>query len=108
MQSSLSAATEGNLHVASSCSNCDDVIKVNSAIPMIVYVTAFFVLLAIMWAVGLYVYGRQTGAATLIAKGEAVVAAVANPMFDAVEGAADVSTSVVTETVDATAGTAVK
>merc|ERR1712054_441960 len=67
------------------CSNCEAVIEVNSATPMIVYVTVFFVLLAVVWVVGILIYGRQTGAATMIEKVEKVAEAVANPMFDVAE-----------------------
>ena len=108
VQNSLQSYVDGPVEVQIACSNCDDIIELNTATPMIVYVILFGVLLAVLWGVGLFVYGRQTGAATMIAKVETVVGAVANPMFDAAEGVVDVSTSVVTETVDATAGTAVK
>jgi hypothetical protein len=115
VQKSLNGYTDNPITVAITCANCDSIIEENTATPMIVYVVLFFVLLSIMWVVGILVYGRQTGAATLIEKVEAVAEAVANPMFqaaeaagDVVEAAADVSTAVVKETVDATAVAAVK
>lgn len=113
VQKSLNAYTDGS--VAISCKSCDSIIERNTATPMIWYVVVFFVLLSIVWVVGILAYGRQTGAATLMKKVEAVAEAIANPMFDAaeaagdvVEAAADVSTAVVKETVDATAVEAVK
>ena len=90
------------------CKNCDDIIKLNNATPMIVYVMVFAVLLIIAWAAGLFIYGRQTGAATLLVKAEALVGAFANPMLDVVEGAVDATASVVKETVEATAVEPVK
>jgi hypothetical protein len=108
VQTALSEYTDSPITVAISCKNCDSIIEKNTATPIIVYVIVFFVLLSLAWVAGAFVYGRQTGAATMIKKIETVVGAVANPMFDAVEGAVDVTTAVVTETVDATAGTAVR
>jgi hypothetical protein len=116
VQASLSKyATVPITGFTTQCSNCDAIIEVNTATPMIMYVILFFVLLSIVWGVGILVYGRQTGAATMIQKVEAVAGAVSNPMFmaaeaagDVVEGVTDVSTKVVTETVDATAVKAVK
>ena len=104
----MSLYVDGPLEITVECQNCDDIIELNNATPMIVYVAIFAVLLAIAWGVGLFVYGRQTGAATMISKVETVVGAFTNPMLDVVEGAVDVSTSVVTETVDATAVKATK
>merc|ERR1711871_1473483 len=115
VQKSLNKYTDSPITVDVNCPTCDEIIESNTATPMIVYVIVFFVLLAVMWAVGILVYGRQTGAATMLEKVEAVAEAVANPMFevaeaagDVIEAAADVSTTVVKETVDATAVEAVK
>jgi len=103
VQRSLRTYVDGPLEIAIECSNCDQVVELNNATPMTVYVIIFVLLLSIAWAVGLLVYGRQTGAATLLTKTEAAVGAFANPMLDVAEGAVDVTTSVITETVDATA-----